>query len=241
MKFFNSLLVLMIIVFSVFMNSPVLAGDAFSDLFTQTKICFPHIAISDGWETEVAVLNPTTKVVNGTLTFYAENGTQLGEAFSLTLNPNGRYQVEVGTTFAERGAIEYMIFTAPVFGLKGYTKFYDADSRASIMASSPQTTGLFTKLVHSDPEGWTGIAFVNTSDVAANVDLTAYSDAGTAVAIVSMAVKAGEKIVEIAENIFPSQSIIDASYIRFESDQGIVGFFLNGSSDYSKLDGSKAL
>lgn len=237
MKFF-SFLVVSVISILVFTISPLLAGDTFSDLFSQTKICFSHIAISDGWETEVAVLNPTAKAVNGNLTFYTMNGTQLGAAFPLTINANGRYQVEVGTTFAGLGAIEYMIFTSSVYGLKGYTKFYNATTRASIMASSPQTSGLFTKIDHA---GWTGIAFVNTSDAEATVILTAYSDAGVAVAITSLKVKVGEKVVMVAETIFAPQSIAAASHISFESDQGIVGFFLNGSSDYSKLDGSKAL
>ncbi|MEA3333897.1 MAG: hypothetical protein U9Q58_09895 [Pseudomonadota bacterium] len=238
MKIISSLLVSVVTAVMVFTISPVLAGDSFVDLFSQTKICFSHIAINDGWETEVAVLNPTTKVVSGNLTFYTNNGTQLGEAFPLTINANGRYQVVVGETFTKRGTIEYIIFRAPVYGLKGYSKFYNATTRASIMASTPQTTGLFTKLDH---DGWTGIAFVNTADIEATVILTAYSDAGEEMAVSTLQVKAGEKVVNFAQDLFVQQSISGASYIRFDSDQGIVAFFLNGSSDYSKLDGSKAL
>jgi len=104
------------------------------------------------------------------------------------------------------------------------------------MASAPQKSGLFTKIDH---EGWTGIAFVNTADSEATVILTAYSDSGVAVAVVPMKVKAGEKKVEVAKTFFAPQSIDDATYISFESDQGIVGFFLNGYGN--KLDGSKAL
>ncbi len=219
-------------------TSPLLAGDAFSDLFSQTKICFSQIAVNDGWETEVAVINPTAKTVTGKFTFYDMVGKQLGGAVSKTLKANGRYQVEVGAAFAGRGNIEYMIFTAPVYGLKGYSKFYNNDDgvRASIMASAPQKSGLFTKIDH---EGWTGIAFVNTADSDATVILTAYSDSGDAVAVVPIKVKAGEKKVEEAKTFFAPQPIDDATYISFESDQGIVGFFLNGSGD--KLDGSKAL
>ncbi len=230
-------------ILTILLAVPLQAGDSFSDLFSQTKICFPHIAITDGWETEVAVLNPTAKTVSGSLTFFSKNGTQLGAAFPVTLNPHGRYQVVVGSTFANRGGIEYMIFTAPVFGLKGYTKFYTASTRASIMASSPQTSGLFTKIEH---QGFTGIAFVNTSAIDTIVTLTAYSDAGgSPVAVVPLPVKSGEKVVKIATELFYPQSIAGASYISFESKQGIVGFFLNGTGSdkdgNAKLDGSKAL
>ncbi len=233
-----SIICVVVIVCSALTPSSVLAGDAFSDLFSQTKICFSQIAVNDGWETEVAVINPTAKTVIGEFTFYDMVGNQLGKPVSQTLEANGRYQVEVGATFAGRGNIKYMIFTAPVYGLKGYSKFYNNRDgvRASIMASAPQKSGLFTKIDH---EGWTGIAFVNTADRDTDVTLTAYTDAGVAVAVVSLPVKAGEKVVKTAEKIFAPRSIAAATYISFESDQGIVGFFLNGTSD--KLDGSKAL
>ncbi len=230
--------VLLGVVLSLLITSPVLAGDAFSDLFSQTKICFSHVAITDGWETEVAVVNPTAKRVGGNLTFYGMEGNQLGAAVPVTINSHGRYQVEVGTTFANRGNIEYMIFTASTYGLKGYSKFYKGGVRASIVASAPQTTGLFTKLDH---EGWTGIAFVNMGSSVAHIILTAYSDAGQAVAVKPMDVGPGAKVVKTAEKLFAPQSISSASYVSFDSDQGVVGFFLNGSSDGTKLDGSKAL
>ncbi len=54
-----------------------------------------------------------------------------------------------------------------------------------------------------------------------------------------MKVKAGEKVVMVAEAIFAPQPIAAATYISFESNQGIVGFFLDGSLD--KLKNSKVL
>ena len=218
--------------------SPLWAGDALADLFSQTRICYSQIAVSKGWETEIAVINPTNKKISGKFYFYDMQGGQLGSPYPVTLNPHGRWQAEVGKTFANRGNIEYMVFKAPTYGIKGYSKFYFAGIRASIMASAPQTSGLFTKIDH---EGWTGIAFVNTSAAEAHVILTAYDDSGNARAVVPLTVKAGEKIVKTAEKLFSSQSIAEATYIEFTSDQGIVGFFLNGSKGNLMLDGSKAL
>jgi len=77
MKHLNCLVVFVVAVL-ILTTSPVIAGDAFSDLFSQTKICFSHIAITDGWETEVAIINPTAKTVTGNFTFYDMNGNQLG-------------------------------------------------------------------------------------------------------------------------------------------------------------------
>ena len=238
MKYFNSLVIFMVTVLA-FTTSPVMAENSFSDLFSQTKIYFSHIAIANGWETEVAVLNPTAKAVSGNFTFYDMNGNQLGGATPITLKAHGRYQVEVGATFAQRGSIEYMLFTAATYGLKGYSKFYNNSFgvRASIMASAPQTSGLFTKIDH---EGWTGIAFVNTSSVEAHITLTAYSDDGVKKASKAMNVGPRAKVVNTAKTIFAPLSISEASYVSFTSDQGVVGFFLNGSGDNTKLDGSKA-
>ena len=223
---------------TLLVTCPLQAGDAFFDLFSQTKICFSHIAITKGWETEVAVINPTAKRVSGNFTFYDMDGNQLGEPVSKTLEANGRYQVMVGATFAQRGEVEYMIFSASTYGLKGYSKFSHEGYgiRASIMASAPQKSGLFTKIDH---EGWTGIAFVNTSSKVARITLTAYSDAGVAVVIKRLDLDPGKKIVKTVEDIFEPQSVSGASYVSFTSDQGIVGFFLNGCGN--KLDGSKAL
>ncbi len=226
-----------------FLNvSPAFSGDSFADIFSQTRICYSHIAVDDGWETEVAVINPTQSSVTGSFTFYDITGRQLGDPVTLTLAPHGRYQVEVGAAFGGRGSIEYMIFTAPIYGLRGYSKFYNDSEgiRASIIASPPRTTGLFAKI---EDQGWTGIAFVNTSSETAHVILTAYSNAGKTVAVADMYVKPGEKVVRTAEALFSPSSINEATYVSFTSSQGVVGFYLNGSprSTGHELDGSRAL
>jgi len=81
-----SIICVVVIVCSALTPSSVLAGDAFSDLFSQTKICFSQIAVDDGWETEVAVINPTAKTVTGKFTFYDMVGNQLGGAVSRSLS-----------------------------------------------------------------------------------------------------------------------------------------------------------
>ena len=220
-----------------FTVSPAPATDnPFIDLIGSTKIYYSHIATANGWETEVAVLNPTSSAASGTLTSYNSSGVPVGNPVTINLPAHGRYEVEVGATFTNSENIAYMVLTSEVFGLKGYSKFYKLGARASIMASSPRTDGLFTKIDH---EGWTGIAFINTASVTANVTLTAYSNAGVAVAVAPLQVLAGEKKVAPIEDFF-TQSVAGANYVGFTSDQGVVGFFLNGFGS-TMLDGSQAL
>ncbi len=236
MKYF-SYLILSLIVILVFTVSPVRADNPFIDLISGSKIYFSHVPSSDGWETEIAVINPTAKAASATMTFYSTSGTPIGNAVSINLPAHGRYQTEVGNTFVDAENIAYLVLTAKVLGRKGYSKFYKDGMRASIVASAPKNNGLFTKI---ESDGWTGIAFINTASVTANITLTAYSDQGIEMAVEPMQVPAGTKVVKAVEQIF-TQSITGATYISFDSSQGVVGFFLNGSSNNTMLDGSKAL
>ncbi|MEA3333073.1 MAG: hypothetical protein U9Q58_05715 [Pseudomonadota bacterium] len=241
MKNLNIMLIFVVTMFVVSV-SPVLADDPFGDLVSGTKIYFSHVATQNGWETEIAVLNPTSEAASGALISYNDSGCPVGDAISISLPAHGRYQVEVGTSFANSETIAYIVLTSEVFGLKGYTKFYMGGIRASIMASGPRTTGLFTKIDH---DGWTGIAFINTASAAtANITLTAYDNAGVVVAVETMQMVSGAKVVKMVEEIF-TDSVESATYVSYTSDYGVVGFFLNGIGDGSgprdMLDGSQAL
>ena len=98
--------------------------------------------------------------------------------------------------------------------------------------------GVFAKL---DKEGWTGIAFVNSSNSAANVTLTAKDNNGLIIATSTLSLAAYAKQVKLAEDFFPFDDITTASYIHFSSDQDVVGFQLNGSADGMMLDGLPGL
>ncbi|MCK5540979.1 MAG: hypothetical protein KAI69_08610 [Deltaproteobacteria bacterium] len=235
MKCFNYGVVLGLVM--LFMGSSVGADNSFIDLISSTKIYFSHIATTDGWQTEVAVLNPTASTASGTLTPYNADGYPVSQEIRINLPAHGRYQLEVGSAFSAAWNIAYIVLTSETFGLKGYSKFYTGGVRASIMASGPKTDGLFTKIDHA---GWTGIAFINVSAVIANITLTAYSDAGEDVAVKTMQVLPGVKIVNSVRQIFGSVPPT-GTYVNYHSDQAVVGFFLNGSGDGSMLDGSQAL
>ncbi len=65
-------------------------------------------------------------------------------------------------------------------------------------------------------------------------------DAGAVVAVETMQVLSGVKVVDQVEDVF-SESVVGATYVSYTSDHGVVGFFLNGSGDSTMLDGSQAL
>ena len=99
------------------------------------------------------------------------------------------------------------------------------------------TDGIFAKI---DQGGWTGIAFVNIANNKTTVDLTAYDDSGSVVDTESISLEAYEKFVDNPEDVFDAD-ISNATYISYSSDQELVGFQLNGSSDGMLLDGLPGL
>ena len=74
----------------------------------------------------------------------------------------------------------------------------------------------------------------------AYISLTAYDDNGTALAVRELAVRGHAKVVYPAEAIFV-EGISGVTYIAYESTRNVVGFQLNGSADWTMLDGLPAL
>ena len=216
------------------------AGNLFLDYVDGTRVYFSHVAVGEGWETEIAAINPTDSDAEITLTSFDDQGNQVGDRVHTILKAHGRYLRLVGRDFARPTEIAYILLTSPVFGLKGYSKFFHVSGnhaiRASIMASEPTTSGIFSKIDHT---GWTGIVFINTGSATARVTLTAYNDQGGIVAQQEKDLDPGEKAVDVVQALF-TQSVANAAYVEFSSDRKVVGFFLNGSSDGTMLDGSQA-
>ncbi len=208
-----------------------------------TRIYFSHVAVDEGWQTEIAILNPTPERATGRLVCYSDSGVPNYSLDNIVLEPHGRYEIDVRQAFAgvhnlDYSIINYMVFTSSTFGLTGYSKFYKNGVRASIMASGPRTTGLFSKIDH---QGWTGIAFIEAAGIDnTKVSLTAYANDGTAIAQADLTLESGDKVVKEVNQIFSGTDLSRATYVSYTAEHGVVGFFLNGSGDGLMLDGSQA-
>ena len=232
MKFLKfSVLHVFLIAIVMFAASPVLADDP----FTGTKFYLSHISGTDSWETEIAVLNPTSSAAAAILISYDNSGQTVGQAVSISLPAHGRYQAKVCNAFTNAENIGYIVLTSDVFGLDGYCRFNNGEMGASFMASYPSTFGRCCTKIEEEG-GWTGIILINTALVSANITLTAYNDSGVVVAVQSMQLGGGCKFISIVQSIF-TQSIDAATYVSYASDQEIVSsclssFDLNQSATY---------
>ncbi|MHB8908250.1 MAG: caspase family protein [Syntrophales bacterium] len=215
-----------------------LEGILLTDRTTLT-IYYPHVA-DDVWWTGIVAYNPADLPAKITVTPYKVDGTIL-PLQSLPVPGKRKYVGAVGRDLTLPAATAWFKIDS-TRELTGFELFGSADgNQLGAFAGGSRSgakTGVFPKIEQTG--GWTGIAFVNTEAVAANVALTAYDDTGTAIATQPLTVPGYAKVANAPEVIF-SEIIWNATYIAYSSDRDVVGFQLNGSPDNMMLDGLPAL
>lgn len=223
-----------IIGLELFGNAMQLEGIPLTDA-TTTTLYYPHVASNQTWWTGVVAYNSFSTPISIQVTPYQADGTPLTSA-DIDLAGKARFFGEATNLGLPSGTAWFKV-QAPNNALTGFELFGTRDGAKLAGFSSVGTEGqqgIFAKI---EKEGWTGIAFVNTTNEAATVILTAYTDAGTAVASTTQNLAPYQKIVGQAANLFAGQNMSTATYISYTADQQVVGFQLNGSDDGTMLDG----
>jgi hypothetical protein len=223
-------------------GSQVGSGNSLSGVLlsnqTATSLYYPHIASDSTWWTGLVAYNPNSTSADLTITPYDIEGKALG-SIPISIAAGEKYiGIARDLNFPSGTAWFKVDSTLPVTGFELFgtrdTKQLAGYSTVNINTAQ----GVFAKL---DKEGWTGIAFVNSSNSAATVTLTAKDNTGNIIAASPLSLPPYAKQVKSAEDFFPFDDITTASYIHFSSDQDVVGFQLNGSADGMMLDGLPGL
>ncbi|MHB8772663.1 MAG: hypothetical protein ACYC7J_16840 [Syntrophales bacterium] len=199
---------------------------------TTSVLYYPHV-ISDGWWTGIVAYNPAQSGGTMTVTPYNVQGTPLSPA-TLSIAGKEKYVgVPSQLGLAAETAWLKIESTIPLsgFALNGVNNHDIAGYAGNEGAASK--AGVFAKVEDS---GWTIVAIVNTENSPGSVTLTAYTDAGTAISTRTLPIGSHAKVINAPEAIFP-QDIASATYIDYSSDRNVVGFQLNGSADWTMLDG----
>ena len=216
----------------LFSKGKTLSGVLLKDDSADT-LYFPHVASNDKWWTGIAAYNPSSSNTSLTITPYTQSGSAL-DTLSVDIAAGGKYLGNAkGLGLPENTAWFKIDSSRP---LNGFELFGTTDGKSLAGYSTvniKRQEGVFPKLDH---QGWTGIAFVNTSNDGANIDLSICDDDGYKVAEQSITLAGHAKMVNNPENIFGG-SITAATYMKFNSNQDVVGFQLNGSNDGMMLDG----
>ena len=216
----------------LFSKGKTLSGVLLRDDSAET-LYFPHVDSDKKWWTGIVAYNPSTAEAKLKIIPYAEWGEALSIITSESIPAGGKYIGNIqDLKFPETTAWFKIDASQP---LNGFELFGTRDGNQLAGYSTVnihRKNGVFPKL---EDEGWTGLAFVNTTDSNADVNLIMYDNNGASVAKKSLSLAGHEKVVDNPENIF-SGPIADGKYIKFSSDKAVVGFQLNGSSDGTMLD-----
>ncbi len=213
-----------------------LEGITLTDKTTST-LYYPHIAGS-GWWTGVVAYNPASTPCTITISPYSAQGDPLTIKV-LTLAGKEKYIGAVADLNLPTETAWFKIqSTSPLTGFEllgsndlNLLAGYGGGGRAAARA------GVFSKI---EKDGWTDLVLVNTEALPASVTLTAYDDSGAVVTTQTFTVNGFAKAHDFAMGFF-SQSINTATYITYSADRNMVGFQMNGSSDYRMVDGLPAM
>jgi spore coat protein H len=204
---------------------------------TATSLYYSHIDTSGTWWTGIVAYNPSDSQAELTITPYQEDGTALTTQ-NLTIEENGKYiGVLADLNLPSETAWLAIEANQPVSGFELFGNNDGSQMVGYSVVDIAATQGLFPRI---EQKGWTGIAFVNLADGEATVELSAYDDDGNLQDSSSIELNSHEKRVDVAESLFTS-SIDDATYIRYASDQNVVGFQINGSNDSFLADALETL
>jgi hypothetical protein len=191
-----------------------------------TRLYYPHVDSGGAWWTGIVAFDPLAANEELVIRTYAEDGSALGSITQPLSSGQHKFIGDVSGLGFPSGTAWFSIESAN--GITGFELFgtKDANRLAGYTGVGISgKTGCFAKI---EDNGWTGVAFVNTAEEAAEVTLTAYDDAGTALNTAVFSLSSHEKRVDLAENLFAS-AINGATYIAYTANQDIVGFQLNCS------------
>ncbi len=198
---------------------------------TEYKLYYPHIASESPWETEIAMINPTSEEVHGELKAYDSQGTRIYlPVKAVTLSPHGRLEIDIAREFTNHAEIAYMTLGSSSSQVIGYTKFANAEAQYRVAVPAVKAKAVSTGIAYishiaSSEEWWTGIALLNTADESRYLAIT--FDNGVRKSVV---LKAKEHKVFTIRNLFDDGKChpeVNSAVIA--GADGVIGLELFGS------------
>ena len=196
---------------------------------------FPHVATTNSWHTEIAIINTGDQTVTGSLKAF-NNGGQLVETKSaVTLASRGRKQIDVANDFTNHANTGYIVFEADSDAVRGYTKFYiNGTYRAAIPAvKEVNTSNIYVSHIASDTDWWTGLSLVNTTSATKTLTIT-FNNGQTK----TITLNANEHRAFDIASLFDNQPQPDIHSAVIPDASGVIGLELFGSLGWgAQLEG----
>ncbi len=210
------------------------------------SLVFPHAAVTGGWRTEIALINPGPRAVSGVLAGLDENGRQVFTE-SVELNGFGRRRFRFPDDFPWAASLSLCRF-AGVTGnahrpVTGYLKFYkDGNVRGAVPAVIPgagSSDGLSIPHIARGSGWWTGLSLTNTGTADALAEIRMDTAETPQARSAALAIPAGGRRAVTVFDLFgfEAESAVSGSVTGLPERAGLLLFGTEAGDSRSYLAG----
>jgi hypothetical protein len=204
----------------------------------------PQYVVGGPWRSTLSIINLDSVPGTVTLTFFAENGSQIGATRQVQIAAQGKLAIDDQAFFATAGEDilqGYLQIVGDGVRLTGSVTFGDAlglSFTAALPLVSTLTNSLVFSQVASNDIYFTGIALVNPGDSEAVATVDVYSaQGGLPQNTKQVRIPARQRYSGVLTQFFTEFTGIDlhSGYIRITVDKGVASFALFGTNNLSVL------
>ncbi|GBC60298.1 hypothetical protein DENIS_1249 [Desulfonema ishimotonii] len=200
-----------------------------------------HIAANEEWWTGISLVNTTDEVRALTIDFYGrDEGETVTETASVTLAPGEHWADTVKKLL---GAENTDLFQSAVIrnaaGIIGLELFGSEAGKgknylSGILLKDSTATTLCYPHIASNEKWWTGIVAHNPGEASATLNITPYSESGTALTAQTISIDGNGKYVGTAQDLnFPDGT----AWFEIAATTPVSGFELFGTDSEQQLGG----
>jgi hypothetical protein len=209
-----------------------------------TELVAPHIASGGYWWTGIAVMNTGDDDSIVTFSAYNMEGNRIGVAEHFMKAKQNLVQ-EASNIFSGLPAGDIASMRAVSQNgrsLSGFLLYGSTDGLqlAGIPIRSAALSPVYLSHLASIEPWWTGIGFMNVSDVPADISFSLFNGNGDFLSARTHRLNPNQRLASTIKGLFGADMSESARYLKIESDAGqpVSGIYLIGSSDGFRLMGA---
>jgi hypothetical protein len=205
---------------------------------------FPQLAQGGDWSTYLGLANLTSAQVLVTVTAYKKDGS-LFSAPTVQQNPatcslaaGGSLRTDVKSLFGfAEGALQEGWIKAEAAGpaLTGYVEYGAGTNRALVSAQGEAVTQAYFSYQVNGSGYYTGIAVLNPSTIAANVEVVSMAASGTVLGKTRRALRPGQREAVLVEQWIPGAAGATSGSVYIKTDIPVIATQLFGTSTFTAL------
>jgi hypothetical protein len=185
---------------------------------TRTEMNLPHVVngmlSGANYTTTIDVTNLSSSPQTVSITFHPETGSPV--VASRDIAGNGALREAMASLFGltsefQNGWVS-VTGAAPITGFAAYADDVGG-GLAAVPVTTSQTNLLFSHIADGPPQWQTGLALLNATNSAANVELFVLNPSGSLVGKTSLSIDPGHKIARVIHDLIPEASGMNGGYV----------------------------